>query len=111
MNEELLKIIRDKCEDFVNIVMSNHVHKRLDERDIRFTDIINVMRKGEIIEDYPNDFPFPSCLMLGETCKGKPLHIVVAWGNDKLRVITAYFPTLDKFESDLKTRKKKGGNA
>lgn len=35
---------------------------------------------GEIIEEYPNDYPFPSCLILGITIKCRYLHIVVGKG-------------------------------
>ena len=59
---------------------------------------------GEIIEDYPDDYPFPSCLMLG----ANHLHVVCGVGAGILWIITAYHPTKDKWEDDLKTRKEQG---
>lgn len=56
---------------------------------------------GEIIEEYPTDYPFPSCLMLGSN----RLHVVCGVGAGMLWIITAYRPTSDKWETDLKTRK------
>lgn len=60
---------------------------------------------GKIIEHYPNDYPYPSCLELGLSVAGKPLHVCCAIGNGKLCVITAYYPTLDMWENDMKTGK------
>jgi hypothetical protein len=59
---------------------------------------------GNIIEDYPDDYPFPSALVL--ECKiGKPIHVVAGIGENYLWIITAYYPSLDKWENDFKTRK------
>ena len=37
------------------------------ERGIRRADVIRCLESGEIIEDYPDDFPHPSCLVFGRT--------------------------------------------
>ena len=58
--------------------------------------------KGEVIEDYPDDYPYPSCLILGEG-----IHIVAGIGDDMLWLITAYRPDLDQWSDDLKTRREK----
>lgn len=74
------------------------------ERGIQFTDILNVIEQGEIIEDYEEDYPFPSCLILGES-KDKKIHIVVSINEGMIYLITAYIPDSLKWENDLKTRK------
>ena len=62
--------------------------------------------EGEIIEDYPDDKPFPTALFLGRR-QGDPFHVVTAL--DSLRgycfVITVYRPDLNHFEPDYKTRR------
>ena len=63
---------------------------------------------GEIIEQYPEDFPFPSCLIFGYTNNDKVLHVVASDEGTVSRIITAYFPNNEKFENDLKTRKESG---
>lgn len=63
------------------------------------------LQTGEIIEEYPDDFPYPSCLVFGHTKENKILHIVVGSDSNSLFFITAYFPSVDKFGKDLKTRK------
>ncbi|MGD9474594.1 MAG: DUF4258 domain-containing protein [Eubacteriaceae bacterium] len=42
-----------------------HVAQRIQERDISRLDVINCISTGEIIENYPDDYPNPSCLILG----------------------------------------------
>lgn len=84
-----------------------HALERMQERDISRADVKNCIMHGEIIEDYPDDFPHPSCLIFGYTVNGKVIHAVVSLdvGNDSIGIITVYFPNTDKFEADLKTRK------
>jgi hypothetical protein len=76
------------------------------ERGISRESIKEILKKGEIIEDYPDDKPYPSALFLG-WIRGEPLHAVAAF--DSLTgwcfIITAYKPDLEHFESDYKTRR------
>jgi len=88
-----------------NILWTSHCLERMGERDIKRADVKNCLRNGEVIEDYPDDFPNPSCLVLGTTIDGKFLHVVAGADNNYLYIITAYYPTLDKFEPDMKTRR------
>ena len=70
----------------------------------RNQDITNAIETGEIIEDYPEDYPFPSCLILGKSGEVK-IHIVASINADMIYLITAYIPNPDKWEDDFKTRK------
>ena len=67
---------------------------------------LSVLLDGEIIENYPDDFPFPSALILG-WIGGRPLHVVVALNEDArmVAIITVYEPSTEYFEPDFKTRK------
>ena len=98
--EELRKLCTDD-----SIIMTAHVIKRCKERNIDSCSIINVIMHGEIIKQYEDDKPFPSCLLLGMTVNGKYMHVVVASDNINLHIITAYYPNVDEWESDFKTRK------
>lgn len=82
-----------------------HVAQRIQERDISRHDVLNCIRTGEIIEDYPEDYPHPSCLVFGSTVNGATLHVVVGYDFEFIYIITAYYPNILKFEADLKTRK------
>ena len=88
-----------------NIKWAKHCLERMQERDIGINDVESCLQTGEIIEDYPDDFPHPSCLIFGYTAENKVLHIVVGSNGDTIFFITAYYPNTDKFETDLKTRK------
>ena len=88
-----------------NIILTLHAAKRLEQRGIRLTDVINCIHSGEIIEDYPEDYPFPSCLILGNRSTEKPLHAVIGTDGEQLWIVTAYYPSSEKWLEDLKTRK------
>lgn len=95
-----------RFSDSKNIMWTNHCLERMGERDISRADVKNCIFNGEIIEEYPKDFPNPTCLVFGLTLDEKVLHVVVGMDDKCLYVVTAYFPTDDKFEPDMKTRRK-----
>lgn len=92
------------ASDF-NIKWAKHYLERMQERDISINDVASCLKTGEIIEDYPDDFPYPSCLIWGYAQNNKILHIVVGSNGNTIFFITAYYPNTVKFEKDLKTRK------
>lgn len=102
ITEELIKEI---SSDKTNIVLSKHANIRCLLRVINSEDIWTVLRSGEIIEDYPNDYPYPSCLMLAFLSADKPMHVCCAVVGRKINVITAYYPDSERWEEDMKTRK------
>ena len=80
------------------IMWTEHVVTRIRERGILRADVIECIDSGEIIKQYPDDIPFPSCLTLGKCGAGEPLHIVVELNTDTLCcIITAYRPDLEKW--------------
>jgi len=82
-----------------------HTLVRLAERNVSQDIIIEVIMKGDIIENYPHNTPFPSCLILGWV-EGKPYHVVSLDEASEIGyIITAYEPSLDKFEPDFRTRR------
>lgn len=96
--------LRKLCTDDT-IIMTAHVIKRCKERNIDSESIINVIMHGEVIKQYEDDKPFPSCLILGTSTNSTPIHIVVSTDGEYIHLITAYYPDADKWESDFKTRK------
>lgn len=99
-----IELLKKLCQNR-QILFSVHSLERLQERGIYRKDIVNVIMTGEIIEDYPEDYPYPSCLVFGTSMNNKILHVVCGCNGKFITVITAYYPTTDKFEADLKTRK------
>lgn len=90
-----------------NIVWSMHFSKRLRERDFSEEDVLYCILHGEVIEDYPDAYPYPACLIYGNTIRGDILHVVVGKSEEHVYMVTGYFPNLEKFEADLKTRRVK----
>lgn len=82
-----------------------HVLQRLLKRGILQSDVLQAIQNGEIIEDYPDDYPYPSCLLLGTDSSGAALHVCCGRAPEELWMITAYYPDPGKWESDMKTRK------
>jgi len=80
---------------------------RLKERFISRKVILASVDSYEIIEEYPKDKYLPSHLIYA--VYGEQIfHILIAIDkeNDSIRIVTTYKPTLDKWESDFKTRRK-----
>lgn len=89
-----------------NLEITVHAAKRLAQRNISVNDIISCIQSGEIIEYYPDDYPYPSCLILGASARKLPMHIVIGSNLKTIWIITAYYPDQTIWESDLKSRKK-----
>lgn len=60
------------------------------------------------MKTYPENYPFPSCLLLGFSTREAYLHAVVSLNEGRIYLITAYYPSPDEWEPDMKTRRKKG---
>lgn len=77
-----------------NYMLTRHAKEEMMTDNLALADILASVKRGEIIEDYPKDFPFPSCLIFGENDKGEPIHTI--WGYDRERqlaiLITTYRP-------------------
>jgi hypothetical protein len=72
---------------------SRHALKRAVERNISDIEILQAVQNARLIEEYPEDKYAPSCLLLGFTQAGRPLHIQVSFiDSDLVRIITLYQP-------------------
>ena len=72
---------------------SLHALRRLTERDVSNTEIRQAGLQAIIIEEYPDDKYSPSCLLLGFTETGRPLHIQVSLlDTPTVRIVTTYEP-------------------
>jgi hypothetical protein len=84
---------------------TNHILQRIFCRGIGIDDVESALIGGEIIEQYPTDYPFPSCLVLGRTKAGKARHVVCGSNGAELWLITAYFPNLFEWTEDFRQRR------
>lgn len=85
---------------------SLHATKRMAQCGISVADVRAVVDGGDVIEDYPNDTPFPSRLMLGWHAEG-PIHVVAADNPaaGETLIITVYQPNPALWTADFRTRK------
>ena len=88
------------------VTWSRHGVVRMQERGITRADVLDGLRGGEVIENYPDDVPYPSALVLG-FARDRPVHVVVAvdTSTSEAHIITVYEPSPDEFEPDWRTRK------
>ena len=100
-------MIGSAIEDW-EIVYRIHATRRMFERDISEEELMDVLINGHVIENYPDDTPFPSALVNGITAKGRHIHVVIA--NDiatkRLYVITVYVPSSSKWSENFSRRVK-----
>jgi hypothetical protein len=70
---------------------THHAIEKMAERMISEIEIVESVRDGEIIEEYPEDKYGPTCLIYGATKKNRVLHVLVSY-SIPLWIITAYEP-------------------
>jgi hypothetical protein len=70
----LIEEIRQKIEteqfEFSKHAVDQSIIRRISVQEVR-----EIFGNAEVIEDYPEDKYGPSCLILGRTGAGRPLHI------------------------------------
>ena len=84
---------------------TEHILKRMAQRSISRDDVKYALLSGEIIEEYRDDYPYPSCLIHGFTEDNQSLHIVCGISENELWMITTYYPNLDDWNVGYLTRK------
>jgi hypothetical protein len=87
--EDYSDVIRDAKEAIELAEMESE-----ESGEIREREVFEVALGGKIIEDYPEDEPYPSCLIYGRTSENRPLHVVCAFAKDEETaiIITTYEP-------------------
>ncbi len=91
-----------------NVNISEHADEELENDAIADGELYYSVLHGEVVEDYADDKPFPSCLIYGMDKNNKPIHSVWAY-SDKHKIavlVTTYIPDPEKW-SNYKTRKPK----
>jgi hypothetical protein len=91
------------------IRITDHADKECEADQLTFDEVYFSVFHGEIIEDYPNDRPYPSCLIYGHTFSGDPVHSVWALNNENnwTVLITVYRPDPDRWINFRIRRKEK----
>lgn len=103
-----------KIEDLIEAIRSNkvritdHADEEAQADKLSYEEVFFSVLQGEIIEDYPTDRPFPSCLVYGDTFSGDPVHSVWAYNkeNEWAVLITVYRPDPQRWVNWRKRRSK-----
>ena len=100
-----LRFIQE-CVRNRRLLWTYHVNMRLQGRFIRRESFLDAVESYEIIEAYPEDKYLPSYLVLGRSA-GESFHVLFAADveGENVRVVTAYRPSEDEWETDWKTRR------
>lgn len=90
-----------------NVNITLHAGKEAKEDALKMDDIFFSVCYGQIIEDYPDDFPYPGWLIYGKMPSGDPVHSVWAYDSESriAVLITTYRPDPERW-IDWKERKK-----
>lgn len=76
------------------IRISDHADEEAEADHLAFDEIYFSILHGEVIESYPTDKPYPSCLILGRSFAGDPIHTVWAYNKESswAVLVTVYRP-------------------
>ncbi len=88
-----------------NYKITYHAHKRMVRRSISKEELVKLIKNGDIIEDYPDRCPCPVALILGHV-SGRPCHVAMACCEDRLYVVTVYWPDEELWDDDYARRLK-----
>jgi len=105
----MLREIQD-CFRSERILFTRHARDEMEHEDfgeIREREVSEAVESGKVIETYPEDEPYPSCLIYGRTLRNRPLHILCAYTKEEETaiIITVYQPDPDRW-IDFERRKK-----
>ena len=92
--------------EYERIIFSGHAVRQMFSRSIDENDVLDVIKNGQVIIDYPDDKPYPSRLILGFV-KNVPVHVVFVFdkGQQTGIVITAYIPDPRLWSENFKSRR------
>lgn len=102
-------IINDIIESIKTkrIRITDHADEEANNDELFLEEIFTSVLTGEIIEQYPDDKPYPSCLIYGKNIKSDPVHSVWAYNRETRAavLITVYRPDATRWV-DWKIRRK-----
>ena len=105
----MINVIKESFK-WDNVLYTKHAKDEMEKEEfgeIKEHEIYEAVIDGKVIEDYPGDKPYPSCLIYGKTHNSRPLHIVCAYAHDEAMsiIITVYQPHPGKW-IEFERRKK-----
>jgi hypothetical protein len=78
---------------------SKHGDQERQNEILLITEIEDAILAGRILEEYEDTGRGESCLLVGFTQQGKPIHVICGSRGDRLVIITVYIPKPPKFKT------------
>jgi len=75
--EDILEALRNS-----RLRITDHADEEAQADRLSFDEIFFSVLQGEILEDYPESKPYPSCLIFGRTFTNVPVHSVWAYNEN-----------------------------
>lgn len=80
-------------------LFSQHGDDERKNDNLSIKEVEESLLNGKILEKYKDDKRGESCLVVGFTNAGKPIHVVCGIKDKTLVIITVYIPTSPKFKN------------
>lgn len=90
------------------ILFTRHALDQMNKPDrlITESEVRDVVERGNVIEEYPDDPRGSSGLMGQETALGRFIHVVCSPKSDYLAIVTAYIPDPSEWDDEFRARRK-----
>ena len=100
MIEEIRERFRQKQYEYSLHAVDQSILRRISTQEVE-----QAVQTSELVEEYPSDKYGPSCLLLGFTENGRPLHIQCTQAiRPIVKIITLYEPEAEKWLEFRKRR-------
>ncbi|MBF0425891.1 MAG: DUF4258 domain-containing protein [Magnetococcales bacterium] len=78
---------------------SRHGDQERQKDNLTLKEIEEAILTGRILEQYPDSGRGESCLVVGFTDNGKPVHVVCGQWDGRVVIVTVYIPGPPKFKT------------
>ena len=96
-------IIR-RCFETDSVLYSGHARREMKQEEfgeIAEHEVYEAIANCEVLEEYPDDKPYPSALFFGMTKAYRPIHVVCAYneGGQQAIIVTVYHPDPERWDN------------
>lgn len=88
-----------ECVRTQGYLYSRHGDRERQADGLSLAEVEEALAAGRILEQYPDTGRGPSCLIVGFTNAGKPVHVVCGHMGHAMVVVTVYIPKPPKFKN------------
>jgi len=88
-----------QCVRESNYLYSHHGDRERQNDGLTLQEVETALLTGRILEAYRDTGRGESCLIVGFTKEGKPVHVVCGLMGTRMVIVTVYIPTPPKFKN------------